>query len=57
MSLLAEPHEVVLPVSVPEGILMTRVLVEQGVYLSEVMVGVDRVPRVWRCFVIKQNCL
>ena len=40
MSLLAEPCQVVLPVSVPEGIPMTRVLVEQGVYLLEVQFGV-----------------
>ena len=43
MSLLTEPHEVVLPVSVPEGIAMTRVLVERGVYLLEVLFGVGRV--------------
>ena len=43
MSLLTEPHEVELSVSVPEGIAMTRVLVERGVYLLEVLLGVGRV--------------
>ena len=43
MSVLTEPSQVVLPVSIPEGVPMTRVLVEQGVYLLEVLFGVGRV--------------
>ena len=43
MSLLVRPSRVELSLAVPEGVMVTRVIVNQGVHLREAVTGLSRV--------------
>ena len=42
MSLLVRPHRVVLPILLPGGILLTRLVIGVGVHVTQVVAGADR---------------
>ena len=41
--LLVHPHHVVLPISLPENARLHRLIVDQGVYIDEIIYGMGRV--------------
>jgi len=43
MSLLVRPSQVELSLAVPEGVVVTRVVVNRGIHLREVVTGLSRV--------------
>ena len=43
MSLLVRPNLVTLTLTVPQGVVVTRVLVNQGIHLRELVSGLSRI--------------
>ena len=44
MSLLVQPHRMVLPILMPGGILLTRLVIGVGVHVTQVVAGLDNTP-------------
>ena len=40
--MLVQPHRVVLPLRMPKGALLTRLIIERGVNVTEVVTGMSR---------------